>query len=218
MAIIHSTLVYPTDFSSLNPGQLVADNTIKIGQFQLQLPAGNWTVLSTLTTRPGSQMGSSAAPTQLWVAIAQTESAHVKGLLVFRTPASTFIATRAWSDNPCGSVTGALVKDTMQQTLSMPECFTVTNYPPTNITSATEGLLGDIAKWLKDSRIGLPENILRVYYSKYHGGDFLHAYMYLPGTPDNFAAANTWGRSVAQAIQKMVIRESSFAALPPLPQ
>lgn len=59
--------------------------------------------------------------------------------------------------------------------------------------------------------------IFRIYYTKYWGGDFIHANMYLPGTAENFARAEVWGRGVAQAFQRMVSKDSPAAVIPPLP-
>src|SRR6185369_1710734 len=217
-ATAQCSLVFAADFSALVVGQPISDNTVKIGQFQLQLPAGQWTVVSAMALRAGNQNGGSAVPTQLSISVARVESAKVTGLLIFRAPASSFLGVSRWNDDPCSEIKETLVKDTMKQNFRMPECFAVVKFPPSTITSATDGPMANIAQWLKDSKTNLPENLLRVYYSKYNGGDFIHANMFLPGSAENYSAAETWGRGVAQAIQKMVVRDSSIAVLPALPQ
>jgi hypothetical protein len=217
-AVIHSAFSHSADFAALTLGQMVPDNAINIGQFQLQLPEGKWTVVSTFEARAGSQRGGSAVPTQLTVAVARVDGAKISGLFIFRTPASTFVGVSRWNDDPCGSITDALVKDTMDQNWRMPECFAITTMPPATIASWQTGAGAGVARWLKDSQLSLPEDLLRVYYSKYHGGDFLHANMYLPGSSNNFSAAEVWGRGVAQAIKKMVNRDSPSAAIPALPR
>lgn len=137
--------------------------------------------------------------------------------LIFRTPASTFQGVSRWNDDPCNSITTALVKDTMRQTFAMPECFAVQKFPVDSFTTGTSGAFGDIAKWLNASQLKMPADILQVYYTKYWGGDFVHANMYLPGTAENFARAEVWGRGVAQAFQRMVSKDSPAAVIPPLP-
>lgn len=214
----HSTVASAADFSALVVGQPVSDNTIKIGQFQLQLPAGSWTVLSAVSARQGNQSGAgSAVPTQLVVALARVEAGRVSAFFTVRTPASSFVGVRRWSDDPCASFTSALVKDTLNQTFALPECLAIVNVAAGAITGQASGPLAEAAKWLMDSKIAIPDQLLRVYYTKYSGGDFLHTYMYLPSPPVTLASAEVWGRAAAQALGKMVTRESESGVLPALP-
>jgi hypothetical protein len=214
---LNLSIAHAADFSALVTGQPVPDNIVKIGRFQLQLPAGTWTVAAISEMRSGSQSGSSGSPTQLSITVAQVNSDKARALLIFRTPASSFIGVNRWNDDPCGAITDALVKDTMKQTFAMPECFAVLPFSPGSITSATSGAFSDITKWMKATKVSLPESLLRVYYTKYRGGDFIHANMYLAGTRETHAAAEAWGREVAAAIAKMVTGDSPMAILPTLP-
>lgn len=105
----------------------------------------------------------------------------------------------------------------MKQTFAMPECFAVVNFDAKPFTSTSTGVLAGIGQWLKDTRVEFPEKLLRVYYTKYHGGDFLHANLYLPVEAQSVPAAETWGRGVAAEIGKMVMRDIRQASIPPLP-
>lgn len=207
---------HAADFSALTLGQAVPDNVIKFGQVQLQLPEGKWEVVSKIEARAGTVV-TGATPTQQTITVARTQGETVSALLIFRTPASTFQGITSWRDDPCSSFTNALVKDTMKQNFSMPECFAIQKFPVDSFTSSTTGTFGDVAKWLKASQIKMPADVLRVFYTKYWGGDFVVANMYLPGTAENFAPAEAWGRGVAQAFQRMVSRDSPVALIPPLP-
>lgn len=203
------------DYDNLVIGAPVTD--INIGQFSIKLPEGKWTVAAKLEARAGSQGGSSGTPSQLWVSFARVDASAITGLLTIRTPASTFIGVSRWNDDPCRGVENALAFDTMKQTFAMPECFTVTRYGAENITRATSGYSAELARWLKESGVTIPDKMWRVYYSKYRGGDFLHLYAYLPIASESHAAAEAWGRAAAAALQSMVIRDSARAVLPPLP-
>jgi hypothetical protein len=206
-----------TDFSGLSIGQKVGDSKINIGQFNFTLPNGEWTVVAKLEARAGSQSGNSASPTQLSVAVARVEADKVLALFILRTPASTFMIRSRWADDPCGSITAFLVKDTMKQTFNMPECFAIVPVDASLFTSATSGMGEQIAKWLQATQSKLSPKLLRVFYAKYHGGDFLHANMYFPVDSLSVPAAEAWGRGVAAAMQKVVTRDSQEAVFPALP-
>lgn len=206
-----------TDFSGLSIGQKVGDSKINIGQFNLTLPEGVWTVVAKLEARAGSQSGNSASPTQLSVAVARVEANKVLALFILRTPASSFMIGSRWADDPCGSISDSLVKDTMKQTFNMPECFAIVPFDASLFTSATTGMGEQITKWLQATQNKLSPKLLRVYYAKYHGGDFLHANMYFPIDSLSVPAAEAWGRGVASAIQKVVTRDSQDAIFPALP-
>jgi hypothetical protein len=105
----------------------------------------------------------------------------------------------------------------MQQTFAMPECFAIAPMNASFFTSSTAGATEQIAKWLKSTGIQLAPKLLRVYYTKYYGGDFLHANMYFPVDALTVPAAEAWGRNVAASMQKMVTRDSSEAVFPALP-
>jgi hypothetical protein len=216
-ALAHFTVAHSADLKHLSVGQQLPGSMLSIGRFQLQLPEGPWALVSKSAIAAGSQSGSSATPVQLVAAIARVESGKATAILIFRTPANTFQSVNRWRDDPCGGIQKALVKDTMRQTFAMPECFAITTYSPAAFTSATTGAVGDVAAWLTSSRTVLPENILRVYYTKYHGGDFLHANMYLQGTPENLPKVEAWGRQAANSLQQMVNR-GAIGVIPSLPE
>lgn len=217
LLLCSATSVSATDFSSLSNGQKLADNRVNIGQYNFTFPEGAWTVVAKQEARAGSQAGSSATPTQLSVAVARVEADKVLAIFILRTPASSFQAVSRWNDDPCKDVGNALVKDTMKQTFSMPECFAITPFDAKPFISSTTGTFEQIGKWLKATQSQLPEKLLRVYYTKYYGGDFLHANLYLPADAQTVPAAEAWGRGVAAAIQKMVTRDSREAAFTTLP-
>jgi hypothetical protein len=207
------------DWDSLVVGQPLADSELRIGQFKLKLPEGPWVTAAKFEARVGSQTGSSGSPVQLSATFARVENAIVTALFTVRTPAATFIGIRSWMDDPCRGVEGkVLVVDTMKQTFSMPECFTVMKYDSAQMTNATQGYNGQIASWMKQANAALPPKVWRVYYSKYYGGDFIHTFAYFPAAEgQTHAAAESWGRQAAAAIQAMVTRNAPLAALPPIP-
>jgi hypothetical protein len=219
MSLLLATTGSATDFSGLSIGQKLVDNKVAIGQYSFTLPAGAWTVVARLEARAGSQAGGGAVtPTQLSVALARLEADKVLALFILRTPAETFQAVRSWTDDPCKGISNALVKDTMKQTFAMPECFAIAPFEASLFTSATTGAGEQIAKWLQTTHSQLAPKLLRVYYTKYHGGNFLHANLYFPSDAVSVPAAETWGRGVAAAMQKMVTRDSQEAVFPALPQ
>ncbi|MES2940988.1 MAG: hypothetical protein V4864_25135 [Pseudomonadota bacterium] len=215
-AVVAGTPAFAADWNSLVVGQPVADGTLGIGQFSVKLPEGQWTVAAKLEQRLGSQGGATSSPAQLSATVARVKDGAVTGMLTIRTPATTFVGVRSWNDDPCRGAS-ALVVDTMQQTVFMPECFTVIRYKPEGITEATQGYNGQIASWLKQAGVAFPSKAWRVYYAKYAGGDFVHVYAYVPADTESHAAFEAWGRQAAAALQAMVTRGTSQAVLPPLP-
>jgi hypothetical protein len=204
------------DWGSLAVGQSHSDDTIAIGKYTLKLPPGNWVTVGKTEARQGSQTGSSGSPAQLTALFARADAGQISALLAVRTPASTFVGISRWNDDPCKFVDRAVVTDTMKQTFAMPECFAVAPFGAEAFTSAREGAGAQFAQWMVSSQNKLPEKLWRVFYTKYWGGDFIHVNLYLPATGDH-AAAEKWGRQAAAAVQPMVMRDASQAALPPLP-
>lgn len=206
-----------TEFSALTVGQPLADGKVTLGNFTVKLPEGNWTVVAKVEARAGSQAGTSATPTQLTTALARVDDKKVRALFIFRTPASTFTNVSRWQDEPCKGFDDAIAKDTMKATFNMPECFAVTHFDPNTIRTATGGSFGQFKNWLKDNGAALPDKLLRVYYTKYQGGDFLHANLYLPADAQPVPAAEAWGRKVAAELQKVVTRDAAEGVLAALP-
>ena len=215
--LIGVSLASATDFASLIPGQALKDNKVDLGQFSVRLPDGDWTVVAKLEARAGSQGGSSAVPTQLSAVLARVQTNKISAVFILRTPASTFVGVSRWNDEPCKDIPRLIVKDTMKQTFSMPECFAVADFDAQNFLTAPTGLLASIGQWVRDGKLELPERLLRVYYTKYNGGDFLHANLYLPADSLSTQVAEAWGRGVAASIQKMVMRESREATIHRVP-
>ena len=210
-------VAHAVDFDALAVGQPVADNVVGIGRFHVQLPDGRWTVLSKLTKSAGTQTGSSATPTQLTVAVGRASAGYVSAVMVFNTPANTFQSVSRWNDDPCATYTRALVKDTMGQTFSMPECFAITNFAATAWSTARTEPFLDIHKWMTDQRLALAPEFFHIFYTKYQGGDFFKATLYLPGSPRDLPAAELWGRAVAQSLQSTV-KHRSLGLIPSLPE
>lgn len=205
-----------TDFSSLTMGGKLVDNKVSIGRYNVALPEGEWTVVGKLEARAGSQAGG-AVPTQLSAAVARIEAERVLALFILRTPASSFQGISRWNDDPCKGIPDTLVKDTMKQTFAMPECFAMVPFDASLFKSASSGVFEQIANWLQSTNRQLPPKLLRVYYTKYYGGDFVHANLYFPFDAQPLPVVEAWGRSVAAAMQKMVTRDSPEAVFPKLP-
>jgi len=82
--------------------------------------------------------------------------------------------------------------------------------------SAQTGLFAEAAKWISGASLKLPDKLWRILYTKHQGGDFLHVNLFLPGSDDH-GKAKVWGRAATASLQPMVTRNTSQAALPPLP-
>lgn len=215
--VCSSATASSTEFSKLIVDQPISDNEIVMGEHKFVLPEGEWLVASKIEQRVGIQSGTSGTPTQLIITAARIEGESVKAIFMLRTPAHTFPSTNRWSDDPCKGLATALVKDTMKQTIFMPECFAILQHDAMSFKAGNQRGAAGLGSVLKRLQSQLPEQLLRVFYAKYYGGDFVQANLYLPSDAQTLPAAEAWGRNVAVSIQKMVTRESRSAVIPKLP-
>lgn len=208
---------HATPFDGLAPGLPVPDNTVTMGRYTVRLPQGTWIVASRLAQRGGTQSGTSATPVQLVAALANVDRGSLAGMLLLRVPASTYANVRSWQDDPCKGFRNALLRDTLQQTFFMPECLAVETYAVGNLTTLGSGAFEDIPRWINSAAVQLPPRMLRIYYAKYHGGDFLHLFAYLPGDKQALPAIEVWSRSVASSLSAAVV-DGQVGVIPDLPR
>lgn len=208
---------HATDFKNAQLGQPIADNLLGVGNFQVQLPPGRWVLITKLNNQAGTLgSGHPAPPTQI-LAAARAEGGRVVAVVSFAAPETSYMGMSRWSDDPCKAETAAVVKDTLEQTIAMPECFAINHLKPDQIEKSRTPALVDMQKWAKDSSLAMPPGVVRVNYVKYHGGDFLRVTSYLAGAPGDIPATEPWGRAAVASLSPHVRGKSAPGVLPALP-
>jgi len=210
----HFSAAHAVEFKNAVVGQPIADRTLTIGKLSMQLPSGQWILAAKVQGMGGSQPNVPAPPQHTFAAI-QTYNKTISAVVVFSAPAGSYIVSR-WNNEPCKSETSFVVKSTLNQTMAMPECFVVANQSPGSFETSTP-IYQDLARWAYGNGYAFPDPMVRVFYTKYHGGDYFRLNAYFAGGPGSVPAAEAWGREAVSSLSAMVTRSTAQGKLPELP-
>ncbi len=211
----HFSAAHAIEFKSAVVGQAVADRTLTIGKLSMQLPAGEWTLASKTSEIIGPTAIVAVAPLATLTAV-QTHHKKVVAIVSFSAPAWSYSVLR-WNDDPCKSITSFIVKSTMNQTMSMPECFAISTQAAASFQISTDNNNQSLARWIYDNGSAFPDPMTRVFYTKYHFSDFFRLNVYFAGDSGTAPAAEAWGREAASSLSAMVTRSTAQGKLPDLP-
>ncbi len=208
------TAAHAIDFKTAVVGQTISDRTLTIGKLSMQLPSGEW-ILAAKDQEGGGSQPSMPAPPLNRLVVVQTHHKTLSAVIIFSAPAWSYSVSR-WSSEPCKNVTAFAVKSTLNQTPGMPECFVVTNHSAGEFGTLT-ATHQDLARWADNNGYTLPDPMVRVFHTKYHGGDFFRLNAHFAGGPGSVPAAEAWGREAASSLSAMVTRSAAQARLPEFP-
>ncbi len=210
----HLSAAHAIDFKSAVVGQRIADRTLTIGKLSMQLPGGEWILAAKTQELGGSNFSVAPPPLQTFAAV-QAHDKAISAILVFSAPAWSYNVSR-WNDEPCKNVSSYIVKSTLNQTFAMPECFVIDNETAGSF-GASASAHRDLVRWASSNGYGVPNPMVKVFHTKYHGGDFFRFNAYLAGGSGSAPAAEAWGREAVASLAAMVTRSTSQATLPELP-
>ncbi|WP_048439243.1 SHOCT domain-containing protein [Caenimonas sp. SL110] len=206
-----------TDFDRLTVGQELADDAISVGNFRIQLPApGRWTVVSKQAVQAGRDTASWDQPVRQTIAVAQSAGGELSAVFIFTAPEKPY--GNRWSDEPCAEVNDFIVKDKMNSTFMMPECFAVQRHRTEVFRNAAAGgAFPDVVNWVAKSRLTWPDQFTRVFYTKFYRGGYVRANLYLAGTHESMPWIESWGRQLASSISAGVTQQTKVATVSPMP-
>ncbi len=206
--------VHAIDFKRAVVGQPIADRTLTIGKLSMQLPSGQWILVSKTSGIVGVQNNQSAPPLQTFAAV-QVYNKTVSAIVIFAAPAWSYVTNR-WGSDPCKEITSFIHKSTLNQTTDMPECFAVTTQAASSFQVSTDSTFQNLARWAYDGGYALPDPVVRVFYTKYHHGDFFRLNAYFTGGSGSPLAAEAWGRDAVSSLSAMITRSTAQGTLPEL--
>lgn len=210
----HLSAAHAVDFKSAVVGQPIADRTLTAGKLSVQLPGGDW-ILAAKAQGMGGNQPNLAPPPQHTFAALQVHDKAISAIVVFSAPAWSYNVS-SWSDEPCKNVNSYIVKSTLNQTFAMPECFVIDRQTARSFETSAS-INRDLLRWASSNGYVLPNSMLRVFHTKFRGGDYFRFNAYLAGDPSSAPAVETWGRETAASLSAMVTRSSSRGTLPELP-
>lgn len=210
----HFSSAHANEFKTAVVGQPIADRTLTIGKLSMQLPSGEW-ILAAKAQGLGGNQPNMAPPPQHGLAAVQVLDKTISAVVVFGAPAWSYNVS-SWSDEPCKNVTSAIVKSTLNQTFAMPECFVIDRQTAGSF-EASAPINRDVVRWADNNGLVIPNSMLRVFHTKFRGGDYFRFNAYFPGGTSSAPALEAWGREAAASLSAMVNRSTAQGKLPELP-
>lgn len=218
--VAHMPTANAINFSSALVGQTIEDRTLTVGKLSMQLPGAPWILASKVQgmgTVPGVANQPVPNPPLQTLAAVQTHNKTILAVVIFSAPAWSYSNISKWNEDPCKGITSFIRKSTLNQTVTMPECFAIANQAAGWFQVSTDTTHQDLVRWAGDNGYALPDQMLRVFYTKYHQGDFFQLNAYIAGSLVNAPAAEAWGREAVASLSAMVTRSTAQGKLPELP-
>lgn len=208
------------EFKNAVVGQTIEDRALTVGKLSLQLPGAQWILASKVQgmgTLPGVANQPVPTPPLQTLAAVQMHNRTILAIVIFSAPAWSYSTIGKWNEDPCKGITSFITKSTLNQTITMPECFAIANQAAGWFQVSTDTTHQDLVRWAGNNGYALPDQMLRVLYTKYHRSDFFQLNAYMAGSLVNAPAAEAWGREAVASLSAMVTRSTAQGKLPELP-
>jgi hypothetical protein len=203
------------DASKATAPSKIEDKKITIGDRELILPEGDWTLIAVRETAVIRSGISRVGTTYNTYAVKIVDQKWVAAVL-FRANEYSVSGIRSWIPEPCKADT-IIFKDEYAGRFDFPECLMVQSRG-SHLRNSTGEFFPQAEKWLKSNDITLPGSVYQITYSKYQGGDYGLVTVFLPkNNKTSDESVVDWSKTLQPKLEKMLGKHESQAQVPELP-
>jgi hypothetical protein len=216
LAVSTWTAAQATDIGLVPLPAPVTDRSLALGGRAVNLPEGNWTLVSRTEGAIKLDSGVRHLAPHLTVYAADVEKGRLRTGVILRMAVNS-VRVRGWKDDPC-KVTGELHKEELSPEHRLDECIVVWKRNSHLRSSAPEGVYVQAQQWADDHKIDRKGGFYEIFYARFASNDFGTVRVYVPvSTFASDADAIAWGKQLPGALQRVFERRDNTGALPPLP-
>lgn len=204
------------DLSTTTAPAHLSDNAITIGGRTLQLPAGEWVLVTeqkgslTLDGLPNSVIST------VYLALLKEKQLLASVILTLPHTSVSSGERLTWNGDRCSQAKGYLYREDFDSGWRTPACLLV--YDRTDHLREQSPLMASARQWIKDEGIGTRAPYYHVSYSKNGERDYGAIHVLFPMRSVAFSAdVGNWADRLHEALPRFFERRDVQASMPELP-
>lgn len=204
------------DVANLITPARLSDNAITIGGRTLQLPAGDWTLVTEHKGSANLDGLPNARTSTVYLALLREK--RLLASIVLTLPETSLSSSERiqWGSNRCEQAKGYLFRDNFESGWRTPACLLV--YDRTDPHRENSPLMAATRTWLADEGINTRAPYYLVTYSKNGERDFGIIHILFPEKSVDFSAeVGNWANQLHDQLPRLFERRDQQATLPALP-